>query len=93
MRMLLESNSLVDPLNGDDETPLHLAARNGNPQMVALLMDHGANVHAKNNKGQTPLHLASEMLDIENIRYDVITLTSSVAMFKTPSILDLWMAP
>ena len=78
MRMLLESNSLVDPLNGDDETPLHLATRNGNPQMVALLMEHRANVHAKNNKGQTPLHLASEMLDIENIRYDVITLLGRI---------------
>ena len=40
--------------------PLHMAARKGNPVVVALLLGWGADLHAKVGHGVTPLHLASE---------------------------------
>ena len=40
--------------------PLHMAARKGNPVVVALLLGWGADLHAKGGHGVTPLHLASE---------------------------------
>ncbi len=38
-------------------TPLHLAAFRLAPEYVAILLDHGAKVDARNAKGETPLHL------------------------------------
>ena len=37
-----------------------MAARKGNPVVVALLLGWGADLHAKGGHGATPLHLASE---------------------------------
>jgi len=42
--------------NGD--TLLHHAARNNNINLVEILLDHGADVNAKNNYGSTALDLA-----------------------------------
>ena len=39
--------------------PLHTAARNNQPTMVALLMDRGAKIEAKNTNGQPPLIVAT----------------------------------
>ncbi len=40
------------------QTPLMLAVRQGNLQVVKLLLDHGADVHATDNMGMMALHLA-----------------------------------
>jgi ankyrin repeat protein len=40
-------------------TPLHVAAGNGQKNMVILLIQHGANVHAQNDEGLTPYEYAS----------------------------------
>ena len=40
-------------------TPLELAARNGNKDMVVLLLASNANVNAADNDGVTPLHAAT----------------------------------
>lgn len=43
-------------LNG--MTPLHLAAEKGYPEIVRLLIDHGADYRKTNEQGQTPLEIA-----------------------------------
>ncbi|GHM58477.1 MAG: hypothetical protein sL5_06330 [Candidatus Mesenet longicola] len=42
----------------EGDTPLHVAAQNGYERVVALLLQHGANVNATSKDGDTPLHLA-----------------------------------
>src|SRR5262249_1439824 len=47
-------------MNDNNETPLHLAARNGHRDVVELLQSGGEEVDAKDNAGKTALHWASE---------------------------------
>lgn len=43
----------------DDDTPLHDAALNGHIRLVKLLVERGADIHAKNRRGKTPLDIAA----------------------------------
>jgi hypothetical protein len=48
-------------LNAPDRlgnTPLHYAAQNGEPDIVATLIQYGANPQTRNNRGQTPKRMA-----------------------------------
>ena len=45
-----------EEIKKNDWTPLHSAAYSGQTQIAVLLLQHGADVHAKDNKGWTPLH-------------------------------------
>lgn len=38
---------------------LHIAAKNGNKEMVELLLDKGGNPNLKNREGETPVMVAS----------------------------------
>jgi ankyrin repeat protein len=62
--LLLERGA--DPnYQGRDATPLHQASIQGDPGIVLLLLDHGANVDARSNKYKaTPLLFASLKLEI-----------------------------
>ena len=44
------------------DTALILAAKRGEKEVVALLLDHGAEVNAKNEKGPTALHTGCDAL-------------------------------
>lgn len=48
-------------------TPLHLAAWTGAPAGIAVLLEAGADVSAKNDVGQTPMHLAATFNRADNI--------------------------
>ena len=54
-------------------TLLHKASYNGNVNAAQLLLEHGANINARNKEGQTPLHLLllamDEDLDIDTIQF------------------------
>ena len=41
-----------------NQTPLHLAAIRGYPDMVEFFLDHGADVNAVDCDGDTPLHVS-----------------------------------
>ncbi|PWA15281.1 hypothetical protein CCH79_00008456 [Gambusia affinis] len=45
--------------NNEEDTPLHTAARFGVPELVALLLTHGASVNALNALQETPLMTAA----------------------------------
>lgn len=56
---LVASGANVNARGLDDDTPLHDAASNGNIRLVKLLVERGADIHAKNKKGKTPVDVAA----------------------------------
>ena len=52
----------------DDNTALHLAARDGHIEVARALLQAGANARKSNNRGKTPLHYASENGTIKIVR-------------------------
>ncbi len=64
-RLLIERGARINVHSaGQNHTPLDLAAREGDLEMVELLVDNGANVN-----NYKPLHLASEKGHLEIVRY------------------------
>jgi ankyrin repeat protein len=58
MEMLAERRVNVDMRGRSDRTPLMYASRNGDAQMVIILLNAGATLDLVNNKGETALHMA-----------------------------------
>ena len=57
-RLLAAGAPADDPTVAADETALHLACENGRLAAVALLLERGASLTARDQHGDTPLHLA-----------------------------------
>lgn len=55
----MQAGANVNAKGLDNETPLHDAAMNGHTKLVKLLVEKGADVHAKNSKGKTPIDVAA----------------------------------
>lgn len=70
IKLLVERGAVIDnkhSLNGN--TALHVAAKTqSRSENVEMLLDLGADIHAKNSTGKTALHLAVEALDAETVR-------------------------
>jgi parvulin-like peptidyl-prolyl isomerase len=62
-------NTKFSSLDGNKQTPLHIAAINGRKKIARLLIQHGANIFAVDAAGKTPIQTAElnkdqEMIDI-----------------------------
>jgi ankyrin repeat protein len=54
-KLLLERGANVNLPAKDKTTPLHLASYNTQPEIVRVLLEHGANTEAENDEGKIPL--------------------------------------
>ena len=70
MGMLLERGANVNAQEEDESTPLHPVSFqcHWHPELVRMLLEHGADVSVRNNLGLTPSLLASRSRNVEVIR-------------------------
>ena len=61
MGLLIEHGADVKAQDETQSTPLHMASYSGIPDLVQLLIEHGAGANAqdRDRSQRTPLHLAS----------------------------------
>jgi ankyrin repeat protein len=59
-KVLLDHKAAVNNRNGEGNTPLNVAAFNGQEAVVVLLLDHKPDVNARNNLDKTPLSGAAQ---------------------------------
>lgn len=57
---MLRNGAAVDAKAREEQTPLHVASRLGNVDIVMLLLQHGAQPHATTKDLYTPLHIAAK---------------------------------
>jgi hypothetical protein len=58
VKVLLEAGAEINAVNEADFTALHGAAFRGLNEVVQFLVDHGANINARDYRGRTPFRLA-----------------------------------
>ena len=56
----IKKNDDVNKKNKNGDTPLHLAFKIGNYEIIRLLLENGANLKIKNKKGFTPFDIANK---------------------------------
>lgn len=67
-QLLIEHQLLLQEVtinfrNRDGDTPLHIAVKNENNDLIKLFLQFGADVNIKNKEGNTPLHCALTQRD------------------------------
>jgi hypothetical protein len=106
LKVLLAAGVDVDAKDGDQDTPLHLAAKTGSAAMCAELLEHGADANTQAGQyGMTPAHLAAEGgrgealkvllaagVDVKAKRNDGITPAHLAGVHKHKEALKLLMA-
>ena len=70
LKTLIEATdvSLLEVTDANGNTSLHLACAEGNKTVVQVLVDHGANITARNSKGETSVHIAAQHKSVEIIK-------------------------
>jgi ankyrin repeat protein len=59
VRTLLEAGADINIVTNDDQTPLYIAAQQGQMAVARVLIQAGADVNAATNDGRTPLYMAT----------------------------------
>jgi hypothetical protein len=83
-KILINSGADLEARNNNGNTPLHLAARSGDEEVVELLIQMEADIDAKDNDGNTPLALAKNR-EIRKKLIDQGANLLSVSDIKYPS--------
>ncbi|CAG8884951.1 unnamed protein product, partial [Penicillium egyptiacum] len=60
VELLIEKGADFEIPTGWGQTALYNASVNGDPKIVRLLLDHGANVDCQNKNGWTPINAAAD---------------------------------
>lgn len=60
MRILVDYGTSVDIRNGEGQTPLHIAAAEGDEVLVKYFYGVRASASVTDNQDRTPMHLAAE---------------------------------
>ena len=60
VKYFLNKNSNPNELNKDGQTPLHLALKEGNKDIIDLLIKNGADISIKDNEGKKPFDYGSK---------------------------------
>lgn len=70
LQQLIEAGASVNARNPDEETLLHLAISENYPEAAEQLLEHGAELEARDKKGRTPLlsGMTSPICELETIR-------------------------
>ncbi|MFN7039011.1 MAG: ankyrin repeat domain-containing protein [Alphaproteobacteria bacterium] len=76
--------SLVNQINSDSETPLHLAVLRSDLEIVKLLIAKGAYTNIKNAEGKTALEIAQE-----NDEREIVKFITSLNNISKTSIKDI----
>ena len=63
--VLIEAKADVNGLTVEKDSPLHVAARNGNLTAAKILVSNGADLQRPNTAGKTPLMLSKELEPFE----------------------------
>ena len=72
-------------LDRDGQTPIHLACKTGNLDIVKLLVKHGASQNIKNNQGWFPIHLATY-----HGHYDILKFLINEDNFKHQDLIAVY---
>ena len=72
----IESSRMLHKVTRGGQTPLHLAVKRGNEQIVRLLIDRGADINVEDNYGYTPMKLANRR---RNKHMHLVRLLSSLS--------------
>jgi ankyrin repeat protein len=74
--MLIEANADIEKADKDGNTPLMVAAMNGNVELVGRLLEKGAKIETRNKAGKTAEEIALEKIDAPGmtgaLRQDVV---------------------
>lgn len=60
-------SELLNMLNNDGQSPLHLAVLTKQPRIIRELILAGANLEVTNFRGNTPLHLSCSIGDFDSV--------------------------
>lgn len=64
IQAILGRKVVIDELDREKNTPLHLATRKGHKECVQILLNHGADVLAEDMGGKLPLDIAEDLEDV-----------------------------
>jgi ankyrin repeat protein len=67
LEIILKYQKDIDIRDKDGNSALHIVSKHGNKDMVAMLLESGADPNKINTKGNTPLHHACKVLDPDDI--------------------------